>query len=125
MDWTHLLLWTCKISRTCQSTLCELFISFYFCCKKYNIKWMLILMPLIPALSHAEIPKQIPKHLLKYQLKWRNSKKLSLKMRILYVDKFLTFQIIFFGGFKNMLLFFLNREMLKLPWFIKIVLNMS
>ena len=67
-------------------------------------------MLLIPALSHAEIPKQIPKHLLKYQLKWRNSKKLSLKIRILYVvDKFLTFQIIFFGtleGFKNMLLFF-------------------
>ena len=58
---------------------------------------MLILMPLIPALSHAEIPKQIPKHLLKYQLKWRNSKKLSLKIRILYVvDKFLTFQIIYF-----------------------------
>ena len=55
-------------------------------------------MLLIPALSHAEIPKQIPKHLLKYQLKWRNSKKLSLKIRILYVvDKFLTFQIIFFG----------------------------
>ena len=94
---------------------------------------MLILMPLIPALSHAEIPKQIPKHLLKYQLKWRNSKKTILntyRMFTLFQIPLITLQkiIIFLeGGIKNMLhtIFFLNREMLKLPWFIKIVLNMS
>ena len=94
---------------------------------------MLILMPLIPALSHAEIPKQIPKHLLKYQLKWRNSKKTILntyRKYTLFQIPVITFQkfIIFLeGGIKNMLhtIFFLNREMLKLPWFIKIVLNMS
>lgn len=134
MDWTHLLLWTCKISRTCQSTLCELFISFYFCCKKYNIKWMLILMPLIPALSHAEIPKQIPKHLLKYQLKWRNSKKTILNTYRMYKYSFsnstnnLSKIYYNFGRWHQKYVayyFFLNREMLKLPWFIKIVLNMS
>ena len=70
---------------------------------------MLILMPLIPALSHAEIPKQIPKHLLKYQLKWRNSKKTILntyRMFTLFQIPLITFQkiIIFLeGGIKNML----------------------